>query len=155
MTVRIIKSVEEAKALLGVSLGTSDPVTIVQARVDAFAEATGDHQWIHVDPVRAAAGPFGVTIAHGYLTVSLLPALCAQIYTVDFGAARLNYGSNKVRFPTPVTVGSTVRATATIIDVQHSERGTQLTTEVSITADCATKPACVAQTITLVLGGDS
>lgn len=151
MTRRIASSAE-AQQLIGVPLGTSDGLLVDQARIDAFAAATGDFQWIHVDPERASRGPFGATIAHGYLTLSLVPILAQQIYALDFGTARLNYGSNKVRFPTPVLVDSTLRATAEFADVRRETQGTFITTRFTVTADGAVKPALVAETITLVVG---
>jgi len=152
VSARVIASVEEAEELVGASLGVSEGLVIDQARIDAFAEATGDHQWIHVDPARAAEGPYGTTIAHGYLTLSLIPVLASRIYSVGFGSARLNYGSNKVRFPAPVPVGSTLRAEAVLADVRRGPQGTFLTTRLTITADGAERPACVAETVTLVVG---
>ncbi|MBB2893578.1 MaoC family dehydratase [Flexivirga oryzae] len=148
----MIGSVAEAKALVGQPLGTSAGLLVDQARIDAFAEATGDHQWIHVDPERAASGPFGTTIAHGYLTLSLVPVLAAEIYSFGFGSARLNYGSDKVRFPQPVAVGSTLRATAEFTEVRRGPQGTFITTRSTVIADGAVKPACVAETVTLVVG---
>ncbi len=103
---RIFESLSELAAAVGEPLGTSDWVQIEQARIDQFAEATGDHQWIHTDPERAADGPFGATIAHGYLTLSLIPMLTWQIYEVRGISGALNYGLDKVRFPSPVRVGS-------------------------------------------------
>lgn len=151
MTV-VLSSAADAEALVGQVVGESDLVLLDQARVDQFAQATGDHQWIHIDPERAAAGPFGTTIAHGYLTLSLLPVLASQIYTVGFGTARVNYGINKVRFPSPVAVGSRVRASAQLIDVRRATQGVYLTSQFTITAESGAKPACVAETITLVVG---
>lgn len=151
---RRIASSREAEALVGQVLGVSEPLMIDQGRIDAFAEATGDRQWIHVDPVRAADGPFGGTIAHGYLTLSLLPVMAAQTYALDFGAARLNYGVNRVRFITPVRAGSTVRAHASFQDVRRGEAGTYITTSFTVSVEDETKPACVAETIVLVVGGD-
>lgn len=148
---RQISSIADAQELVGQVLGPSDGVLVEQERIDIFAEATGDHQWIHTDPSRAATGPFGATIAHGYLTLSLLPVLAAGIYTLGFGSARLNYGSNRVRFPSPVKVGATLRATAQLIDVRTEPQGTFITTRITITADGADKPACIAETITLVV----
>lgn len=150
MTARVVGSAAEAKELIGVELGPSEPVLVDQHRIDLFAQATGDFQWIHVDAERAAAGPFGTTIAHGYLTVSLVPWFAAQLYRLDFGTARLNYGSDKVRFPTPVPVDSTLTATARFVDVREESKGTFITAELTITADGAQRPACVAQTIVLV-----
>ncbi|WP_017936453.1 MaoC family dehydratase [Nocardioides sp. Iso805N] len=155
MAARVIASSAEAEALVGQPLGTSDGLLIDQDRVDLFADATGDHQWIHVDAEKAAAGPFGGTIAHGYLTLSLVPILSSRIYAIGFGTSRLNYGCNKVRFPTPVRVGSTVRASAELTDVRREAQGTYLTTRVTISVDGEAKPACVAETVVLVLGEDA
>jgi acyl dehydratase len=152
---RVIASSIEAKELVAQPLGQSEGLLIDQERIDLFADATGDRQWIHVDPARAANGPFGATVAHGYLTLSLLPHLCSEVYTLGFGTARLNYGSNKVRFPSPVKVGSTLRASAELIDVREEMQGTFVTTRVTITADGADKPACIAETMTLVVGESS
>jgi acyl dehydratase len=152
MPARVIGSIAEAEALVGQSLGTSEGLLITQERVDTFADATGDHQWIHVDPVRAVDGPFGTTIAHGYLTLSLIPVLASQVYQLRFGEARLNYGLNKVRFPAPVAVGSTVRISAEFAEIRRAEQGAYVTTRFTITADGAS-PACVAEMVVLVLGG--
>lgn len=151
---RSIASSDEARELIGTPLGHSDGVVVDQARIDAFADATGDHQWIHVDPERAAEGPFGRTIAHGYLTQSLVPLLSSQVYRFDFGKARLNYGSNKVRFPAPVPVDSTLRGSATLLDVRTAAQGTFVTTQITVSADGSDKPACVAETIVLIVGED-
>lgn len=147
-----IASSAEAEALVGRPLGVSEELVVDQERIDGFAQATGDMQWIHVDPVRAAEGPFGATIAHGYLTLSLLPVLAAQIYTLDFGTARLNYGVNRVRFVAPVKVGSTVRAEASFQDVRRAPAGTYVTTSFTVSAVGESKPACVAETVVLVVG---
>src|SRR5205814_2421081 len=109
---------DELKAAVGTPLGTSDWVEIDQARIDLFADATGDHQWIHVDPERAKDGPFGGTIAHGYLTMSLGPVLLPQVVTVTGFSMALNYGLNKLRFPAPVPVGSKVRLSGDLLDVE-------------------------------------
>ena len=106
MVPRVFSSVDEICAAVGETLGPGDWLTIDQYRIDAFADATGDHQWIHVDPERAAAGPYGATIAHGYLMQSLIPLLAAGLYTIQTGSARINHGSNTIRFPTPVIAGS-------------------------------------------------
>lgn len=147
---RVFTNVAQMTAAVGEPLGTSDWLTITQERVNQFAEATGDYQWIHVDVERAAAGPFGTTIAHGYLTLSLVPMLGDQIVTFDTGRAVLNYGANKVRFPNPVRVGSRVRATATISGIQEVSAGAQLTIAYVIEIEGETKPACVAETVVLV-----
>jgi acyl dehydratase len=106
MVPRVFSSVDEICAAVGETLGPGDWLTIDQYRIDAFADATGDHQWIHVDPERAATGPYGATIAHGYLMQSLIPLLAAGLYTIQTGSARINYGSNTIRFPTQVIAGS-------------------------------------------------
>ncbi len=111
---RIFTSPAELKAAVGERLGYTNWLEVDQKRIDLFAEATGDHQWIHVDPEKAAAGPFGTTIAHGYLTLSLLPLFGPQLMAVEGVKMGVNYGTNKVRFPAPVPVGSRLRATATI-----------------------------------------
>lgn len=147
---RIFTSLDEVRAAIGEQIGPGAPLVVEQSRIDAFAEATGDHQWIHVDPERAATGPFGTTIAHGYLTLSLLPVLGADLLTLDFGGARINYGANKVRYPSPVPVGSELTATATIVDVAESPAGAILTVKYVVTAAGAAKPALVAETLVVV-----
>jgi acyl dehydratase len=147
---RTFTSIDELKAAMGEELGPSDPIVIEQDRINAFADATGDHQWIHVDPKRAATGPYGTTIAHGYLTLSLIPQFAQQLFALDFGNARINYGSNKVRFPSPVPVGSRLRATATVTDVGDSMTGSTVTVRYVLAVDGAAKPVCVADTLVVV-----
>src|SRR4051794_40558930 len=119
-------SLADFTAAVGTELGSSEWHTIDQERVNLFAEATGDHQWIHVDPERAATGPFGTTIAHGYLTLSLVPVLAQECYRIDGGVSMaVNYGSDKVRFPSPVPVGSAVRGTAELLSVTEVPGGVQ------------------------------
>lgn len=144
---RVFGSLDELRAAVGEELGTSDWLEIDQKRIDLFADATGDHQWIHVDPEKAAAGPFGTTIAHGYLTLSLLPALVPQLMRVDNVKMGLNYGSNKVRFPATVPVGSRLRATGRIAEVTEVSGGVQLTTVVTVEREGGEKPVCVAETV--------
>jgi acyl dehydratase len=145
---RTFESVDELVAAKGEELGSSEWVTISQEEVNLFADATGDHQWIHVDPERAAKGPFGGTIAHGYLTLALLPRLTHQIFTVKNIKLGINYGLNKVRFPSPVLVGSKVRATTTLTDTQEVGQGTvQATLTTTVEIEGAPKPACVAESI--------
>ncbi|MFD6417677.1 MaoC family dehydratase [Streptomyces sp. NPDC060194] len=144
---RIFTSVEELRAAVGEELGHSDWVEIDQKRIDLFAEATGDHQWIHVDPEKAAQGPFGTTIAHGYLTLSLLPFLTPQIVIVDNIRMAVNYGTNKVRFPSPVPVGSRLRASARFADVTEAGGGVQVATVVTIEREGGDKPVCVAEAV--------
>jgi len=144
---RIFTSPEELRAAVGEELGPSDWLEIDQKRIDQFAEATGDHQWIHVDPEKAAAGPFGTTIAHGYLTLSLVPLFTPQLLGVEGVRMGVNYGTNKVRFPSPVPVGSRLRATGRIAEVAEVKDGLQLTLTITIEREGSTKPACVAETV--------
>ncbi|MFC8509216.1 MaoC family dehydratase [Streptomyces sp. NPDC057411] len=144
---RIFTSAEELRAGVGEQLGHSDWLEIEQKRIDQFADATGDHQWIHVDPERAAAGPFGRTIAHGYLTLSLLPTLVPQIMRVEGMKMGINYGTNKVRFPSPVPVGSRLRATAVLTEVTEAGGGVQVTATVTVEREGGDKPACVAESV--------
>lgn len=146
---RVFTSAEELKAAVGEELGVSDWHEIDQRRIDLFAEATGDHQWIHVDPERAAQGPFGSTIAHGYLTLSLLPLLVPQTLRVDGARMGVNYGAEKVRFPGPVPVGSRVRARVTLDAATEKAGGTQVAATVVVEREGAEKPACIAQTLTV------
>src|SRR5690242_4418583 len=111
----------------GIEFGPSQWIDVPQEKIDAFAEATGDHQWIHVDPERAAAGPFGTTIGHGYLTLSLLPVASYEVLPKRSGSMSINYGLNRVRFPAPVPVGSRVRAAFEVASVDPFDRGTQVT----------------------------
>jgi acyl dehydratase len=145
---RVFTSVDELRAAVGEELGTSDWLEVDQKRIDLFADATGDHQWIHVDPEKAAAGPFGTTIAHGYLTLSLLPVLVPQLIRVEGVRMGINYGVNKVRFPSPVPVGSRVRAGARIADVTAvAEDCAQLTMRVTVEREGGDKPVCVAESV--------
>ncbi len=148
---RTFISLDDVAASVGEELGSSDWLTIDQERVDRFAEATGDHQWIHVDVERAKAGPFGGTIAHGYLTLSLLPMLGAQVFALETPGAKLNYGVNKVRFPAPVPVGSRIRAHGKVAGVADLPAGKQLTLGWTIEIEDHPKPGCVAETVVLLL----
>ena len=148
---RTFTSFDDLTAAVGEDLGASDWLTIEQDRVDAFAEATGDHQWIHVDVERAASGPFGGTIAHGYLTLSLIPMLGAQVFGLETPGAKLNYGVNKVRFPHPVRVGSRIRDHVTMGEVTDLPAGKQLTLRHTIEIEGRPKPGCVAETVVLLL----
>ena len=130
----------------GTVLGPTDWVEIDQARIDAFATATDDHQWIHVDAERAAAGPFGTTIAHGYLTLALLPAFLSQVFRPD-ASLTLNYGVNRVRFTAPVPVGSRLRARFEVLSSDERSGGVQLVLEVTVEIEGAEKPACVAEAV--------
>ncbi|ARQ71527.1 MaoC family dehydratase [Streptomyces marincola] len=145
---RIFESPDALRAAIGEQLGVSDWLTVDQQRVDLFAEATGDHQWIHTDVRRAAEGPFGSTIAHGYLTLSLLPVLTPQLLEVRGVRMALNYGVNKVRFPAPLPVGSRVRATGALVSVTDVPDGVQTALSVTVEREGATKPVCAAETVT-------
>ncbi len=148
---RIFTSPDELRAAVGEQLGYSDWLEIDQKRIDLFADATGDHQWIHVDPEKAAAGPFGTTIAHGYLTLSLLPVLVPQIMMVSGITMGINYGTNKVRFPAPVPVGARLRATGVlkeVTDVAGSAGGLQVTVLVTVEREGHGKPVCAAESVT-------
>jgi acyl dehydratase len=140
-------SIDALRDAIGKDLGYSDWVTIDQARINQFADATDDHQWIHVDPQRAAQGPFKTTIAHGYLTLSLLPALTSGLVRVDGIRMGVNYGVNKVRFPAPVPVDSRVRARVEIVSVEDVGGGVQVTSRVTIERDGGDKPVCVAESV--------
>ncbi|MDO3396692.1 MaoC family dehydratase [Nocardioides sp. SOB44] len=148
---RVFTSLDEVSEAAGQELGTSEWVEIDQQRVDTFADATGDHQWIHVDVERAKDGPFGGTIAHGYLTLSLVPWLGSKVFSFDTPGAKLNYGVNKVRFPNPVRVGSRIRATVTLGEVTDIPAGKQATVRYTVEIDGADKPACVAESVVLLL----
>ena len=147
----LFTSFDELTAAVGEELGTSEWVEIDQDRVDAFAEATGDHQWIHVDVERAASGPFGGTIAHGYLTLSLVPWLGSQVFSLETPGAKLNYGVNKVRFPHPVAVAARVRLHVSVVAVEDVPAGKQMQLKQVVEIEGQDKPACVAETVVLLL----
>ncbi|GAA2348727.1 MaoC family dehydratase [Streptomyces cuspidosporus] len=145
---RIFTSPDELRSAVGEDLGPSDWLEVDQKRIDLFADATGDHQWIHVDPEKAATGPFGTTIAHGYLTLSLLPAFTPQLLTVEGVRMGINYGVNKVRFPSPVPVGSRLRATGRVAEVTEvADGGFQVTLVVTVEREGRDKPVCVAESV--------
>ncbi|MET8564976.1 MaoC family dehydratase [Streptomyces flaveolus] len=144
---RTFTSPDELRAAVAEELGPTDWVEIDQKRIDLFAEATGDHQWIHVDPEKAAAGPFGTTIAHGYLTLSLLPLFGPQLIRVEGVKMGVNYGTNKVRFPAPVPVGSRLRATGKITGVEDVTGGVQVTVAFTVEREGGDKPVCVAESV--------
>jgi acyl dehydratase len=145
--VKVYKCMAEFAEAAGDDLGVTDWVVVDQARINLFAEATGDHQWIHVDPERAASGPFGTTIAHGFLTLSLLPVLLGQLYRVDNVAMAVNYGLDKVRFMSPVPSGSKVRASARVAEVTPLDGAVQAKVETTFEVDGSAKPAAVVQSI--------
>ena len=145
MAARIINGLDELRTLVGEHVGYSEWLEITQDRVNAFAEATGDHQWIHVDVERAKQGPFGGPIAHGYLTLSLGPMLGDQVWVVTGIAMGVNYGIDKLRFPSPVPVGSKLRLGAKVLEVTDIAGGAQLKMEYTFEVDGAAKPSCVAE----------
>ncbi len=147
MCVKVFRSIDEFAAAEGTSLGPTDWLTIDQDRVNKFADATGDHQWIHVDPERAAQGPFGTAIAHGLLTLSLTPVLAHDLYTVEGVKMAVNYGYNKVRFVSPVPVGSKIRASAVVGPVTVVPGGVQGQLTTTIEIEGSDKPACVVESI--------
>ncbi len=147
MAPRILSGVDELKAAVGEHLGYSDYIEISQDRVNQFADATGDHQWIHVDVERAKSGPFGGPIAHGYLTLSLGPMLYPTVVRVDGFSMGVNYGANKVRFPSPVPVGSRLRLGVKLLEVEDVTGGVQMTMEFTFECEGASKPSCVAEII--------
>lgn len=144
---RTFESLEALAACLGQEVGTSDWITITQQHIDEFAEATGDRQWIHIDPVRAAAGPFGTTIAHGFLTLSLLPQMADSAIALGGVRMGVNYGLNKVRFPAPVPVGSRLRGVFKLTAFEPIEGGAQITMEVTMEREGSAKPVCVAESL--------
>ncbi|MGH3873200.1 MAG: MaoC family dehydratase [Pseudonocardiaceae bacterium] len=141
---KVFTGAGELRTAAGAQLGVSEWTTIDQQRVNAFADITEDHQWIHVDPQRAAAGPFGTTIAHGFLSLSLLPHLIDQTYRVEDATMVINYGLNKVRFPAPVPVGSSVRAEVVLAEATEASGGLQLVLRATLQIEGEPKPGCVA-----------
>lgn len=148
---RVLNNSEEVAAAAGEELGVSEWISISQERIDQFADATGDHQWIHVDPEKAAKGPFGATIAHGYLTLSLLPFFGAHVFAFAGERARVNYGINKVRFMSPVPVDSKLRARIVLAEVSDIPKGQRAILRYTIEIDGVDKPACVAESVVLLL----
>ncbi|GGN19797.1 MaoC family dehydratase [Streptomyces fuscichromogenes] len=149
---KIFNGLAELAAAAGESLGSSDWVAVDQERIDRFADATGDHQWIHVDAERAAEGPFGGTIAHGLLTLSLLPVFLQRLYQVEGVSMAVNYGLDKVRFPAPVPVGAKLRATSTITEAMPLDGAVQLKLSTVIEIEGGAKPACVVDSVVRYIG---
>lgn len=145
---RVFHSAEEIKATVGQELGVSEWHQIPQSQIDLFAEATGDHQWIHVDPARAADGPFGATIAHGFLTLSLLAPYMKEAYRIEGAKMAVNYGLNKVRFISPVPVDSRIRVRVTLAAAEEVDNAVQSTWQSVVELEGVDKPACVAESIT-------
>jgi acyl dehydratase len=150
-TRRVFGTVEELEAAVGSMLGTSGWLEVDQHRIDLFAESTGDHQWIHVDPERAKDGPYGTTIAHGFLTLSLVAPLASGFIQLTTAKMKLNYGLDRVRFLTPVTAGSRVRATAKLVGVEHTKTGLRTKQEVTIEVEGSERPACIAETLGVIV----
>jgi acyl dehydratase len=148
---RVFGSPEELGAAVGEHLGHSEWREVTQERIQQFADATDDHQWIHLDAERAAAGPFGSTIAHGYLTLSLLPVFMSQIYRIEGVRMAVNYGLNRVRFPAVVPVGSRLRAGAQLVDVTARPNGLQVTVAITVEREGSDVPVCVAETLALLV----
>lgn len=144
---RVFESPHELGDAIGVALGPTDWIEITQERIDTFADATGDHQWIHCDPERAKDGPFGATIAHGYLTLSLTSLFLPDLVTVRGISMGINYGTDKVRFPAPVPVGSRVRGRGEITGVTEINGGVQATIRITVEIEDSPKPACVADAV--------
>jgi acyl dehydratase len=147
VSVKTYQNLAELKALVGSPIGTSDWLTVDQARIDKFADVTGDDQWIHVDPERAAAGMFGSTVAHGFLTLSLLPYFIRSSHKVGGARMSVNYGLNRVRFPAPVPVNSRLRAHFKLLSFEPIEGGVQIVTEVTVEREGQAKPVCVAESV--------
>ena len=144
---KTISGIEGYKALQGQPLGESEWLKVDQDRINQFADATGDHQWIHVDVERAKQGPFGAPIAHGFLTLSLIPSLTGGLLKIDGVRMGINYGLNRVRFPSPVRVGSRVKASVKNLSIEDVQGGIQVVNEVTISIEGQDKPACVAETV--------
>ncbi|WP_327319196.1 MaoC family dehydratase [Streptomyces sp. NBC_01235] len=142
-----VNGLDELKKLAGSDLGTSEWIEVTQERIDTFADATGDHQWIHVDPEKAAEGPFGAPIAHGYLTLSLFIPLFTELLDVQGVTTKVNYGLNKVRFPSPVKVGSRIRLVGKLNEVEDVPGGVQITVDGAIEIEGGAKPAAVLQSL--------
>jgi len=144
---RTFETIAELKDLLGQEIGVSDWITVTQERIQLFADATNDHQWIHLDVERSKAGPFGATIAHGFLTLSLLPEMAASAFTVREARMGVNYGLNKVRFPAPVPSGSRLRGHFKLVSYEPLEGGAQITVLVTMEREGSDKPVCIAESL--------
>jgi acyl dehydratase len=151
----VVETPQDLSKHIGETLGPSAWITVDQATIDKFAEATGDHQWIHVDVERAKEGPFGGTIAHGYLSLSLLPLFMKELIQVGGLAMGINYGLNKVRFPSPVPVGARIRAGAELVDLKGTPSGYLATTRLTVEVEGQKKPACIAETLSLYVPAEN
>ena len=148
---RVFEGLDQVEAAVGEHVGYSEWMEITQERIDAFADATGDHQWIHVDPERAAQGTYGATIAHGYLTLSLIPVLGNEVVEITGFRMMINYGTDKVRFPAPVPVGSRIRAGVELVSLERKASGVQLISRVTVEVEGGDRPAVVADTIRMMV----
>ncbi|WP_152347203.1 MaoC family dehydratase [Brevibacterium sp. CFH 10365] len=148
---RTINGIDEIESLIGQELGSSEWMTMDQDAINTFADVTGDHQWIHVDEARAAEGPYGATIVHGFFTLALIPKFSTEVFTIEGVAIRVNYGLNKVRFLQPVVVGSRLRGTISVNNVIRGDKGTQVILEHTIEIEGEDRPACVAEVVTLLV----
>lgn len=148
---KVIDSIHELEALVGQELGTGSWRRVPQETIDAFADATDDHQWLHVDAERAAAGPFSTTIAHGYLVLSLLPALAADAYRITGASARINYGLDRVRFPAHVPSGARIRLRSTLASLEETPAGARIVVRNTVELEGSSKPACIADTVSLLV----
>jgi acyl dehydratase len=147
LKMRTFETIAELQPLVGQEIGVSEWITVTQERIQLFADATNDHQWIHLDTERAKAGPFGTTIAHGFLTLSLLPEMAASALEVRETRMGVNYGLNKVRFPAPVPSGSRLRGRLKLIGYEPLEGGAQLTMQVTMEREGSDKPVCIAESL--------
>ena len=145
---RVLDSLDDLRAAAGTELGVSEWHEVTQEQINTFADATGDHQWIHVDAERAAAGPFGTTIAHGFLTLSLTPLFAQEVYQVRGVTMAINYGANRVRFPDPLRSGDSVRGSVRVESVEDVAGGVQVVTRVTVESRGRDKPCCVADLVT-------
>jgi acyl dehydratase len=150
--VRVFETIDDLAGAAGIDLGATSWVQVTQERIDQFADATGDRQWIHVDPERAKDGPFGATIAHGFLTLSLLPVFMHEAYEVEGVSMAVNVGLNRVRFVAPVVVGSRVRGVVTIAAVERLETAVQVVVSTTIEIEGSPKPAAVVESIVRYIG---
>jgi acyl dehydratase len=147
----IIEGIPALKALVGQELGTGSWRGVPQSTIDAFADATDDHQWLHVDAARAAAGPYGTTIVHGYLVLSLLPALAADAYRIEGASARINYGLERVRFPAPVPSGARIRVSSRLTELAETPTGARIVVRNVVELEGSEKPACIADTVSVLV----
>ena len=148
---RTLNGIDEIESLIGTELGSSEWVTMDQDTINTFADVTDDHQWIHVDEARAAEGPYGATIVHGFFTLALIPKFSSEIFAIEGVSMKINYGLNKVRFLQPVVVGSRLRGTVEVGDVIRGQNGTQLILNHTIEIEGEQRPACIAEVVTLLI----